>query len=197
MTITLAHPSEASHKKLVENEVKPPEKQTADTLTDASGSDDNLDLVRNILFGEQVKQTEKRRLELERLLEMSINSLREESEKRFNGISQELSALINLLSDETKTRQSEIHQSRNALNQLAQQVAQLDSKSQKAQSELHDKITQESNKNNNYITHINEQISLKLEQAVSQLRDEKADRKAIAGLLSGVAKQLLDSDERV
>jgi hypothetical protein len=47
-----------------------------------------------------------------------------------------------------------------------------------------------------HIKRLNNELTHKLEQAVVQLRNEKADRKVIANLLSGVAKQLLDHDDR-
>jgi len=180
MSKTLEHPEK--------NQVKPqnnPQKSNTD----------NLDLVRNILFGEQVKQTEKRGIELERLFEISIDSLRDETEKKFDLMSQELSTSINLLTDETKTRHAEFNHTRNTFNHLAHQIAQADIKNEKNQFKLHEKIIDESSKSNINIKRVNEELSLKLEHAVQQLRYEKADRKVVAGLLSGVAKQLLDGNE--
>ena len=160
-----------------------------------SQGDDSLDLVRNILFGEQAKKTEERRLELENLLEISINSLRDETKEKFAGVSQELSALISLLTDETKARQSEFGQTRDTLNHLTQRLSQLDSKTQKAHSQLQEKLRNESDQTNQYIRRVNDDVSLKIEKAVNQLRQEKIDRKAIADLLNGAAQQLLDSNE--
>jgi hypothetical protein len=180
MTTTLEQPPKTSQKKQVKHNV----------------DEDSLDVVRNILFGEQAKQTEQRRMELERLLEVSINSLREETEKKFKNISQELAALVNLLTDETRSRQSEFSQTRNSFNHLTQQLSQLEIKIQKEQSQLQEQIVNESNQTTQTIKRVNEELSVRLEHAVAQLRHEKADRKAIASLLSGVAKQLLDTDER-
>lgn len=184
MTATLAHPPKVQNNQKEDNT----QKKTAET-------EDNLDLVRNILFGEQVKQTEERRMELERLLEITVNGLREETEKKFQSISQELSALVGLLTDETKARQAEFNHTRNTFTHLNHQLTQLDIKTQKAQSHLQENLINESSKTNQNIKRINDELSLKLEHAVEQLRHEKADRKAVAGLLSGVAKQLLDSDD--
>ncbi len=183
MTTTVEQPSKTSQQK---------QPQQSNHKVD----EDKLDVVRNILFGEQVKQTEQRRMELERLFEISISSLREETEKKFNNVSQELSALVNLLTDETKSRQSEFSQTRSSFNHLTHQLSQLEIKTQKEHSQLQEQIVNESNQATQYIKRVNEELSLKLEHAVAQLRHEKADRKVIASLLSGVAKQLLDSDER-
>lgn len=155
---------------------------------------ENLDLVRNILFGEQVQKAEKRRMELERLLDTSISAIREDMDKKFASVSEELSALINLLTDETKARQAENNHAQTKFSHLSHQISQLDVKTQKAQSQLHERLINESSKNNQAIRRVNDEISLKLEQAIEQLQYDKADRKALAGLLSGVAKQLLDSD---
>ena len=183
MTTTVEQPPKAPQKKQIQQP-----KHKVD--------EDSLDVVRNILFGEQVKQTEQRGMELERLLEISIGSLREETERKFNNISQELVALVNLLTDETKSRQSEFSQTRSSFNHLTHQLSQLEIKMQKEQSQLQEQIVNESNEATQTIKRVHAEISIKLENAVAQLRHEKADRKAIANLLSGVAKQLLDSDER-
>ena len=135
-------------------------------------------------------------MELERLLEISICSLRDETEEKFDNVSQELSSLAHLLTDETKSRQSKFLQTHSRLNHLSDQLSQLETKTQKEQAQLQDQMVNESNKATQYINRVNEELSVKLDHAVTQLRHEKADRKAIASLLSGVAKQLLESDER-
>lgn len=154
---------------------------------------ENLDLVRNILFGEQVKKAEERRMQLEKMLDLSISSLREETDKKFDNVAEEISALISLLTDETKARQSENSHSQTKFSHLSHQISQLDIKTQKAQSQLQERVVNESSKHHQAIRRVNEDITLKLEQAIEQLQYDKADRKALAGLLSGVAKQLLDS----
>lgn len=182
MTTALATPPKASI-------------NTKNQNTLESQDDENLDLVRNILFGEQIKKAEERRMELEKMLDFSIDSLRDETYKKFNGVTQELSALISLLTDETKARQAEFSHTQTKFSHLTHQISQLDVRTQKAQSQLHEKLMSESSKSSQAVRRVNEEISLKLEQAIEQLQHDKADRKALAGLLSNVAKQLLDSDE--
>ena len=182
MTTTLAKASDASNKKIKE--------------TIADQDNDSLDLVRNILFGEQAKKTEERRLELEQSFEVSINAFRNETEKRFAGVSKEVSALLSLMEDETKARQAEFSHTQEALSSLTQQLSQLDSKTQQADTQLQKRLEHETRNTNQYIRSVNDDINVKLDNAVSQLRHEKADRKAIAGLLSSVAQQLLESDEQ-
>ena len=178
----------------------------ANPKADSSGKDkvqqqkavedrDSLDLVRNILFGEQAQKAEERRRELERLLDTSINALQAETEKRFESLSQELSALISLLADETKARQAENNHTQTRFNHLNQRLSQFEIKTQKIQSQLHEKLIDETSKTHQEIRRVNEEITLKLERAIQQLQYEKADRKALAGLLSGIAKQLLDSEK--
>lgn len=169
---------------------KPKDHQVAKNNKKSEKDNCDLDLVRNILFGEQVKQTEKRGMELERILDISIDSLRDESVKKFESISLELSTVVNLLTDEKKARETELNKMRNTFDQLAQ----TDIKIQKKQSQLQENITKESSKLNQSIKQSNEEMSLKLEQAVEQLQHKKVDRKAIASLLNGVAKQL-DTNE--
>lgn len=186
MTATITHPPKTSH---------PINKLEERSQQKQAETNDNLDLVRNILFGEQAKQTEERRMELEHLLEISVNGLREEAEKKFKDISKELSALVGLLTDETKARQSEFNHTRNTLTHLNHQLTQLDVKTQKAHSHLQEDVINQSSKASQNIKRINDELTLKIEHAIEQLRHEKADRKAIAGLLSGVAQQLLDNDD--
>lgn len=184
MTATLANPPK----------VPSPQNERKNDSNRQKIDDENLDLVRNILFGEQIQKAEKRRMELEKLLDTSLSTMRDEMDKKFAAVSEELSALINLLTDETKARQAENNHAQAKFSHLSHQISQLDVKTQKAQSQLHEKMINESSKNNQAIRRVNDEVSLKLEQAIEQLQYDKADRKALAGLLSGVAKQLLDSD---
>ncbi len=180
----------------IANPPQVPVKKNENNPATNSSENDSLDLVRSILFGEQAQKAEERRMELERLLDTSLNTMQAEMDKRFDDMNQELSALMSLLADETKARQNENDHVKSKFSHITHKISQLEAKTQKTQSQLHEKMINETSKTNQAIRRVNEEISLKLEQAIKQLQYDKADRKALAGLLSGVAKELLESDKR-
>ncbi|MCK5895246.1 MAG: hypothetical protein KAG20_00490 [Cocleimonas sp.] len=157
---------------------------------------DSLELVRNILFGEQVKQTEQRGVELEKLLEISISLLRDETDKKIASLSQQLSALTHLLADETKLRTDAQYKVENSFKHVSEKLSQLETILQKEQVQRQESIVNEANKTAQHVKRLNDELTLKFDQVVAQLRDEKVSRKAISNLLGGVAKQLLDNNER-
>lgn len=116
----------------------------------------SLDTIRDILFGEQVRQVEHQQSSLQTELQQSIHQLQKDNNTQFQQLSYELERLHSLLNDESKKRLIE--------------TERLDKQAR----ELHDNI------------------SVKLERATKDLQANKINRKDMAGLLRGVAEQLLE-----
>ena len=75
---------------------------------DESLTEKNLDMVRNILFGEQARETEKRQIMLERFVKVWTSSIREEMRKNLDALQSEVRLLKDLLAEENKARLGDI-----------------------------------------------------------------------------------------
>jgi gamma-glutamylcysteine synthetase len=150
-------------------------------VTDDAQTDKNLDMVRNILFGEQVRENERRQATLERFVRVWVNSLREDARKNFDALMHEINLLKDLLAEETKARRADGNLARERFDQVGKSIGALDQR-----------ITQETTRIGQEITQQRDDLLAQLRQATEQLQQDKTDRKTLAVLLQNVAKQLDD-----
>lgn len=159
-------------------ELEPPHTSTHDEAQ----IDKNLDMVRNILFGEQVRENERRQATLERFVRVWVNSLREDARKNFDALMHEINLLKDLLAEETKARRADGNLARERFDQVGKSIGALDQR-----------ITQETTRIGQEMAQQRDDLLAQLRQATEQLQQDKTDRKTLAALLQNVAKQLDDN----
>lgn len=160
----------------------------------------NIDKIRQILFGNQMRDYEKRfsRLE-ERLLKESAD-LRDETRKRFDSletfIKNELEAVSERLRAEQRTReesaQSLSREMQEASKSLEKKLGQADEQNSRSQRDLRQQILDQSKNLSDEIRQKHEEISAMLAREVAELSRDKTDRSALAALFSEVALRLND-----
>lgn len=158
----------------------------------------NIDKIRQILFGGQMRDYEKRfsRLE-ERLLKESAD-LRGETKKRFDAletfIKNELQAISDRLQSEQRTRddqgQSLSRELQEASKSLERKINQLDEQNTRGERDLRQQILDQSKNLSDEIRQKHEEISAMLAREVAELSRDKTDRSALAALFSEVALRL-------
>jgi DUF438 domain-containing protein len=167
-----------------------------------SGLDTNevnsLDKVRDILFGNQMREVEKRfaRLE-ERLISESVN-LREETKKRLDVIENYLKQEVESLSSRLKSEQGLRNESLAALTEdsrkittaLEKKLTQFDEQVSTNQRELREQILQQSKELQGDIHHKYQEMLGLLQREADELRNAKTDRSTLANLLSELAIRL-------
>jgi DNA anti-recombination protein RmuC len=164
---------------------------------DAAGGA-NLEKIRDILFGAQVTDFEKKfaRLE-ERLLKETADS-RAETKKRFDAlesfIRKEVESLAERLKSEQEARADsgkEISRElRETAKALEKKLGALDEQTTRSQRELRQQILEQSkNLTDEIRTRIRESASA-LSKELKELRAEKTDRSALAGLFTEAAMRL-------
>lgn len=155
----------------------------------AAGTGDNVEQIRDILFGSQMRDYESRFRQLEKEITQRVDSLRDE--------------LRNQLKENHAAVQADIHKLADSMAQarteVAEQVAQLEKQasgdSAKVQSDLQDAVQDLRGALDERTNHL-ENL---LERQGRDLNDEKAGREEIAALLQSTARKLLgeaDSDDR-
>ncbi|MBK8455248.1 MAG: hypothetical protein WAQ53_07310 [Thiofilum sp.] len=166
--------------------------RSPESTVTAGSTDQNLDMVRNILFGEQVRENEKRQAALERFVRVSVNAWTEDTQRRFDHLQREIQLLKDLLQDETKARRDDTQLTKDRLDEVGRQLTDLDKKQKVTSDESQGLLQKEVLRIEQSISTTREQLQSQLEQALNQLRQDKPDRKALAMMLQGVAKQLYD-----
>jgi exonuclease VII large subunit len=162
----------------------------------AEGS--NIDKIREILFGVQMRDYEKRfsRLE-ERLLKESAD-LRDDTRKRFDAletfVKSEFEALTGRLQAEQRTRDESTQGLSRELQEtgktLERKLAQLDEQTTRSQRDLRQQILDQSKNLSDEIRQKYDDLSARVEREVAELGDAKTDRASLAALFTEVALRL-------
>ncbi len=158
----------------------------------------SLDKVRDILFGNQLRDVEKKfaRLE-ERLFKECMNS-REENKKRLDNlesyIKQELESLSKRMKQEQgshdETLQNLAEESKKTTTALENKLNQFDEHVNTSQREMREQILNQSKNLHDDILQKYEEILVILRREAEELRSAKTDRSTLANLLSELAIRL-------
>jgi len=160
----------------------------------------NVDKIRDILFGANMREYETRFARLEETLNREAADLRETTRKRFdsleNYLKKELEALQARLKTEREERtESAAQQSRESKDlgdSLARRIRDLDDQSSEAHRGLRQEILDQSRTLLDEIRAKHEDIAATLERRFQELRHGKTDRAALASLFTEVAMRLND-----
>ena len=152
--------------------------------------DKNLDMVRNILFGEQARENEKRLANLERFVKVWTKSVRDEMRKNMDSISHEIHMLQDLLDQEAKARMADTATARKHFEHSSKGIESLQRQLHSSETTLNERICEESKLLNQIIEEQREDLQTQLKQTTEQLRQDKVDRKMLASLLDSVSHQL-------
>jgi DNA anti-recombination protein RmuC len=172
-------------------------KKEAPAGADAKGGA-NLEKIRDILFGAQVDDFEKKfaRLE-ERLLKETADS-RAETKKRFDSLESFIRKEVESLADRLRGEQEERMEAGKDLSRelretakgLEKKLGSLDEQTTRSQRELRQQILDQSKALTEEIrTRIRESATA-LSKELKELRAEKTDRTALAGLFTEAAMRL-------
>lgn len=155
-----------------------------------NAQDKNLDMVRNILFGEQSKENDRRLASLERFVKVWTNSVRDEMRRSFENLHHEINMVNDLLTEESKARLNDTATARKHFEQNSKSIENLYKQLQATQENVHQRIDLETNRLNDALQHQREDFTTQLKFAAEQLRQDKVDRKMLAHLLEGVSRHL-------
>ena len=177
---------------------------TEQVQIDESGSklaeSGNIDKIRQILFGGQMRDYERRFTRLEERLLKESSNLRDETRKRFDAletfIKNELEAVTNRLQTEQRTREESVQSLSRELQDTGQslekKLVQFDEQTTRTQRDLRQQILDQSKSLTDDLQQKHVEISAMLEREVAELSHDKTDRSALAALFSEVALRLND-----
>lgn len=171
--------------------------QAAAPGVEAAGTG-NLEKIRDILFGAQVQDFEKRFARLEERLLKETSDARAETKKRFDGLEAFIKKEVESLSDRIKTEQGERTEAgkelsrelREAARALEKKLSQLDDVTAKSQRELRQQVLDQSKALTEEIRNRVRESAAALSREIKELRSEKTDRAALAGVFTDAAMRL-------
>lgn len=158
----------------------------------------NLDKVRDIIFGGQMREYERRFTKLEERIQKEAADAREDSRRRFdsleNFIKQEIAALGDRLRSESQqtaqTAEEITRELRDTARSLTQKLNQLDEHTSTTHREIRQQILDQSKTLSEEIRQKQDEISSALARESRELRNDKTDRAALANLFTELALRL-------
>jgi DNA repair exonuclease SbcCD ATPase subunit len=161
----------------------------------------SLDKIRDILFGNQMRDYEKRFARLEERLIKENADLREENRKRLdtieNYIRNEIDTITERINNEPTARDEAVSQLnlelKTLINTLEKKIIQLDQQTNQSQREIRQQILEQSKTLDHEIRQNSAEILTTLEQEAQRLRNDKTDRSVLATLFAELAVRLSNS----
>jgi DNA repair exonuclease SbcCD ATPase subunit len=163
----------------------------------------NVEKIRDILFGSQIREYEKRFVRIEERLNKEINKLRDDLQKRLDSLEGHINKEIELLNDLQKTEKEDrsiavVELSKNFKDTTAtieKKIGQLEEQLNKRVRELHENVLNQSKSLSEDIHKKHEEVSTELEKQADELQTSKLDRSYMSELLMEIAMRLTDHRE--
>lgn len=158
----------------------------------------NLDKIRDILFGNQVRDYEQRFTRLEEHLIKECSNLREDTKKRLDSLETYIKNEVDSLTNRLHSEQTERHESVTEINQeiqnlsknLERKIAQLDEQTAQNQRDLRQQILDQSKRLDDDLKHNHTELLATLEREAKELQTQKTDRSALARLFAELSIRL-------
>jgi hypothetical protein len=158
----------------------------------------NIDKIREILFGVQMRDYEKRFSRLEERLLKESAALREDTKKRFEAlemfVKSEFEAVAGRLQAEQRARDESVqgvsHDLQETNRALERKLAQFDEQTTHGQRELRQQILDQSKNLSDEIRQKSNELQALLEREVAELGQVKTDRTQLAALFTEVSMRL-------
>lgn len=181
---------------------KSPSSQTPDKTVNTGlvSEGENIDKIRDILFGSQTRQIEKKLTAMEDKIDTEIKSLRSETKTTLDTLEQFLRKEMQTLADQLAGEKTERGESLDNLSEkiagthktLEKKLGQLSDKVVKDQRDTQEQILKQSKTLMEEIHQKNDAIEKRMDQSVEELNHEKTDRLTLANLLIETAMRLKD-----
>jgi DNA repair exonuclease SbcCD ATPase subunit len=163
----------------------------------------NVDKIRDILFGSQMRDYEKRFVRLEETVIKAVETLREDMTKRLDTLSNYIKEETDSLGQRIKAEKSERSEGLKELTRemkdsakiVEKKLSQLEDQTSDGHAELRAKLLEHSKSVSAEIDKLRRDSTAALNREVEALRDEKTDRAGLADLFNEFSLRLKNKFE--
>ena len=168
--------------------------------TDVEGGAANLEKVRDLLFGGQMRDYDRKFASLEDRILKETGELREDVKKRLSAIEQLLGREIDALNDRVKAEQEDraaadkdlARQLDDTARTFERKTSQLDDQMARGLREVRQQLHDQQQQLSDDLKRQADQILERLARESQQLQSDKTDRASLAALLTEMAMRLTD-----
>lgn len=168
----------------------------------SSPTGENLEKVRDILFGAQMRDADRRFARLEEKSAKDLGELREEIRKRLDSLEAFIKKEVQSALDRLKVEQTQRSEADRGLadelkamgKAATKRADELEEQQGTSGREIREELLEQSKTLRDEIVRGQQDLAGLLQRAVEELRAEKADRAALAGLFNELALRLSDQE---
>ncbi len=183
---------------------KTPRRRKESPETADSDTGDNVDKIRDILFGQQLREFERKFAQIEDRLNSDLDALRGESQRQNESlqtyIDSEAEILSGKLKNEADARQKQLDDLHDELKKLARQIdgrlSDLSARIEEQGRDFNQKLLKHSQEASAELQKLQEQMRQRMDKQHRDLNQSKVDRSLLAEMLTSLAMQLTDDEER-
>ncbi len=176
----------------------PPLQIVPEPAAAAAGESGSVDKIRDILFGSQMRDYDKRFARLEERLLKESAEVREETRRRFEALENYIRTEFGSLSERVKNdahRRDELNEAltlhlQETAKSIERKLWQLDEQTAQAQRDLRQQLLNQSKELSDEIRRKSEELTADLAREAGELRHDKTDRAALADLFTELALRL-------
>ena len=158
----------------------------------------NIDKVRDILFGGQMRDYERRFARLEERLLQETTEMKDDVRKRLAALEQFVRQEVESLADRIKAEHEEradadkdlAREARDAAKAFEKKAGQLDDQIARAQRESRQQLLELHQRMTDELRQRSDEVLARLMQEATELRNDKTDRATLASLLTEMAMRL-------
>ena len=169
-------------------------------LPEDGNNNNNIDRIRDILFGAKSNEFDKRFLQLEERVCSETLTLKNDVSKRLDSLEKyfknEIESLINKVKSEKETTKESFHKLSKELESstksLDKKIDNIDEHMTQKQKNLNEQLLEQSKSFNEEITRKHNEMTQIFERGLAELKNEKTDKVALAGLFEEFSLRLTD-----
>lgn len=181
-----------------DSSVAPAQSQSSNDVSASNAESGNVDKIREILFGGQMRDYDKRFTRLEERLLKESAELREGNRRSIEAletfVKNEFAALANRLQTEELSREGSVQGVSRELHETIKSVdsklTQFHNQTTETQRDLRQQLLDQSKNLNEEIRRKHDDVSATLERELAELNHEKADRASLSTLFTELALRL-------
>lgn len=177
---------------------RPSQSSSSDDVNASNAESGNVDKIREILFGGQMRDYDKRFARLEERLLKESAELREGSRRSIEAletfVKNEFAALANRVQTEQQSREGSVHgvsrELHEAINSVDSKLTQFHNQTTETQRDLRQQLLDQSKSLIEEIRRKHDDVSATLERELAELNHEKTDRASLSALFTELALRL-------
>ncbi len=180
-----------------------PKNKTGEAEAAIAASTGNVDKIRDILFGSNMRDYDQRFARLEDRLLQEAAELREEIKRRFAALENYVKGEVNSLHDDLKAARAErvetdreiVREQKEINKAVEKRELQIEEAASKAIRDVRQQLLEEAKRLTNEIEEKHKDISGRLSRDSAEQRDRATDRRSLADLFDLMAVRLRDEEE--